>query len=165
MDKFQKIPEKSIILLHACAHNPTGVDPKPEQWQELSQVIKSRNLYVFFDMAYQGFASGVFIFAPDHFQCSISFFTGNVDGDAFAVRQFLKDGHNLCLSQSYAKNMGLYGERAGAFTVVCQDKEEAARVNSQIKILIRPLYSNPPIHGARIVTEILSNQVNLYNGH
>ena len=128
-----------MILLHACAHNPTGVDPRPEQWKELSQLIKSRNLYVFFDMAYQGFASG------------------DVDGDAFPIRQFLADGHNICLAQSYAKNMGLYGERAGAFTVVCKDKEEASRVNSQIKILIRPMYSNPPIHGARIVTEILSN--------
>jgi aspartate aminotransferase len=126
-------------LLHACAHNPTGVDPKPEQWKELSQLMKKRKLYAFFDMAYQGFASG------------------NVDTDAFAVRQFVEDGHNICLAQSYAKNMGLYGERAGAFTLVCQDKEEAARVNSQIKIVIRPMYSNPPVHGARIVTEILSN--------
>jgi len=137
---IKKIPEKSIILLHACAHNPTGVDPKPDQWRELSKVIKQRNLYVFFDMAYQGFASG------------------NVDGDAFAVREFLKDGHDICLAQSYAKNMGLYGERAGAFTVVCKDKEEADRVMSQIKILIRPMYSNPPIHGSRLVTEILSNK-------
>ena len=125
--------------MHACAHNPTGVDPRPEQWKELSQIIKKRNLYVFFDMAYQGFASG------------------DVDGDAFAVRQFIEDGHNLCLSQSYAKNMGLYGERVGAFNVICQDKEEASRVMSQIKILIRPMYSNPPINGARIVTEILTN--------
>ena len=126
-------------MLHACAHNPTGVDPSREQWKELSKICKDRNLYVYFDMAYQGFASG------------------DVDGDAFAVRQFLEDGHNICLAQSYAKNMGLYGERAGAFTVVCKDKEEAKRVESQIKILIRPMYSNPPIHGARIVTEILSN--------
>ena len=99
---FQKIPENSIILLHACAHNPTGVDPRPEQWKELSALVKERKLYAFFDMAYQGFASG------------------DVDADAFAVRQFLEDGHNICLAQSYAKNMGLYGERAGAFTVVCQ---------------------------------------------
>merc|ERR1712012_673262 len=138
-EDIKKIPENSIILLHACAHNPTGVDPRPEQWKELSALVKERKLYAFFDMAYQGFASG------------------DVDADAFAVRQFLEDGHNICLAQSYAKNMGLYGERAGAFTVVCQDKEEADRVMSQIKILIRPMYSNPPIHGARIVSEILSN--------
>ena len=99
---FQNIPENSIILLHACAHNPTGVDPRPEQWKELSQIIKDRKLYAFFDMAYQGFASG------------------DVDYDAFAVRYFLEEGHNICLAQSYAKNMGLYGERAGCFTVVCQ---------------------------------------------
>lgn len=138
-EDIKKIPEKSVILLHACAHNPTGVDPKPEQWKELSHLIKQKNLYAYFDMAYQGFASG------------------DVDGDAFAVRQFLSDGHNICLAQSYAKNMGLYGERAGAFTIVCQDKEEADRVMSQVKIIIRPLYSNPPVHGSRIVTEILSN--------
>lgn len=90
-------------------------------------------------MAYQGFASG------------------NVDGDAFAVRQFLADGHNIALTQSYAKNMGLYGERIGAFTVTGKDKEEADRIMSQLKIIIRPMYSNPPIHGARIVSEILGD--------
>lgn len=134
---MQKIPEKSIILLHACAHNPTGVDPKPEQWQELSQLIKKRNLYPFFDMAYQGFASG------------------SVDKDAFAVRLFQKEGHEFCLAQSYAKNMGLYGERVGAFSLVTSNKDEADRCMSQIKILIRPMYSNPPIHGAHLVREIL----------
>ncbi|XP_059089086.1 aspartate aminotransferase, mitochondrial-like [Tigriopus californicus] len=139
MEDISRIPEKSVIMLHACAHNPTGVDPKDEQWKEMSQLVKKRNLFAFFDMAYQGFASG------------------DVDRDAFAVRQFLEDGHNICLSQSYAKNMGLYGERVGAFTVVCKDKEEAARVNSQIKILIRPMYSNPPVNGSRIVSEILTN--------
>lgn len=126
-------------MLHACAHNPTGVDPRPEQWAELSKLVKKRNLYPFFDMAYQGFASG------------------NVDKDAFAVRLFAKDGHQFCLAQSYAKNMGLYGERVGAFSLVCADKDEADRCMSQIKILIRPMYSNPPIHGAHIVREILGS--------
>lgn len=125
--------------MHACAHNPTGVDPKPEQWAEISNLMKKRNLFPFFDMAYQGFASG------------------SVDKDAHAVRSFLKDGHQIVLAQSFAKNMGLYGERAGAFTVVTGSKEEADRVMSQIKILIRPMYSNPPVHGARIVTEILGD--------
>lgn len=138
-EDISNIPEKSIILLHACAHNPTGVDPNPEQWKELSKIIKQKKLYPFFDMAYQGFASGC------------------VNKDAFALRQFLEDGHELCLAQSYAKNMGLYGERAGAFTIVCHDKEEASRVTSQVKIIIRPLYSNPPIHAARLVIEILSD--------
>lgn len=132
------MPEKSIILLHACAHNPTGVDPNPEQWSELSQLIKKRNLYPFFDMAYQGFASG------------------DCNKDALAVRKFLADGHEMALAQSYAKNMGLYGERIGAFTLVCNSKDEAERCMSQIKILIRPMYSNPPIHGALLVREILA---------
>lgn len=89
-------------------------------------------------MAYQGFASG------------------DVNKDAFAVRLFAKDGHHFALAQSYAKNMGLYGERVGAFSLLCADKDEADRCMSQIKILIRPMYSNPPIHGARLVREILA---------
>ncbi|EFN75676.1 Aspartate aminotransferase, mitochondrial [Harpegnathos saltator] len=139
MEDISNIPERSIILLHACAHNPTGVDPKPEQWSELSVLIKKKNLFPFFDMAYQGFASG------------------DLTRDASAVRLFIKDGHKIALAQSYAKNMGLYGERIGAFSLVCDTKEEAARCMSQIKILIRPMYSNPPINGARIVNEILSD--------
>jgi len=138
LDDIRKIPENSIILLHACAHNPTGVDPKPEQWAEISQVVKQRKLFPFFDMAYQGFASG------------------DIDKDAAALRQFLKDGHRIALAQSFAKNMGLYGERVGAFSLICDSKEEADRVMSQVKILIRSLYSNPPIHGARIASEILN---------
>lgn len=141
LDDISKMPERSIILLHACAHNPTGVDPKPEQWAELSNLIKKKDLFPFFDMAYQGFASG------------------DVNRDAHAVREFVKDGHQIALAQSYAKNMGLYGERAGAFSVIASNKEESSRVMSQIKILIRPMYSNPPIHGARLVTEILSDPV------
>ncbi|XP_053961623.1 aspartate aminotransferase, mitochondrial-like [Anastrepha ludens] len=139
-DDISKIPEKSIVLLHACAHNPTGVDLSLEQWKELSQLIKKKNLFPFFDMAYQGFASG------------------DVDRDAQAVRIFEKDGHLYCLAQSFAKNMGLYGERAGAYSVIAASKEEADRVTSQIKILIRALYSNPPINGARLAAEILNDQ-------
>ncbi|XP_058451617.1 aspartate aminotransferase, mitochondrial isoform X2 [Malaya genurostris] len=139
LDDLSKIPERSAVLLHACAHNPTGVDPRPEQWAEISALFKKRKLFPFFDMAYQGFASG------------------DVAKDALAVRAFLKDGHQIALAQSYAKNMGLYGERAGAFSLICSDADEAARTMSQIKILIRPMYSNPPIHGARLVTEILSD--------
>ncbi|CAJ0575485.1 unnamed protein product, partial [Mesorhabditis spiculigera] len=133
------IPKGSVILLHACAHNPTGVDPTKEQWKKISEVCKKNGLFVFFDMAYQGFASG------------------DVDGDAFAVRYFIEQGHNIVLSQSFAKNMGLYGERIGAFSVVCDSKDEADRVMSQLKILIRPMYSNPPVHGARLVSRILND--------
>lgn len=139
MKDISAIPEGSVILLHACAHNPTGVDPSLEQWKEMSAVIKQRNLLPYFDMAYQGFASG------------------DVDQDAAALRYFVDEGHTVLLAQSFAKNMGLYGERAGAFTVCCSSQEEAARVESQCKILIRPMYSNPPRHGARIAAEILTN--------
>ncbi|CAF0734018.1 unnamed protein product [Didymodactylos carnosus] len=140
IEDIKNIPETSIILFHACAHNPTGVDPQKEQWDELSSVVKNRNLFVIMDMAYQGFASG------------------NIDEDAYAVRKFAKDKHNMFLAQSYAKNMGLYGERVGALTIVCNDKEDVDRVMSQLKIIIRPMYSNPPINGARIAAKILTNQ-------
>ncbi|RZF35943.1 hypothetical protein LSTR_LSTR008513 [Laodelphax striatellus] len=140
LEDISKIPPKSVILLHACAHNPTGVDPKPEQWKELSALIKSKELFPFFDMAYQGFASG------------------DVDKDAFAVRMVLEEGHDIILAQSFAKNMGLYGERVGTVTVTGQNEDEKNRVMSQLKIVIRPMYSNPPIHGARIVNEILNSQ-------
>ncbi|XP_022344823.2 aspartate aminotransferase, mitochondrial-like [Crassostrea virginica] len=138
MEDISKIPEGNVIVLHACAHNPTGVDPKPEQWKEMSALIKKKKLFPFFDMAYQGFASG------------------DTTRDAFALRQFIEDGHEVALAQSYAKNMGLYGERAGAFTIVCGSKEEADRNMSQMKIIIRGMYSSPPIHGARIVTKVLT---------
>lgn len=101
-------------------------------------MVKSRKLFPFFDMAYQGFASGDLV------------------RDAQAVNLFLEDGHDVALAQSYAKNMGLYGLRVGAFSLTCKDKEEAAKVESQLKILIRPLYSNPPITGARIAEKVLN---------
>ncbi|KAI9898196.1 hypothetical protein N3K66_006556 [Trichothecium roseum] len=132
-------PPGSVFLFHACAHNPTGVDPTPEQWKEISKVCTDMGHMPFFDMAYQGFASG------------------DADRDAFPIRQFIQDGHKFLLSQSFAKNMGLYGERAGVFSVVGEDAEEAGRLESQLKIIIRPMYSNPPIHGARIASEILNN--------
>jgi len=127
------------VLLHACAHNPTGVDPTPEQWKEISDVVQAKNLFPFFDMAYQGFASG------------------STTRDAFAVRYFVEQGHQVALAQSFAKNMGLYGERVGAFSLTCSSPEEKARVDSQLKIVIRPMYSNPPLHGARIAGTILND--------
>ncbi|RKF56395.1 Aspartate aminotransferase, mitochondrial [Erysiphe neolycopersici] len=140
IEDIQNAPGGSIFLLHACAHNPTGVDPTVEQWKEISQAIKKFGHFTFFDMAYQGFASG------------------DTNKDAFPVRYFVSEGHSIFLAQSFAKNMGLYGERVGAFSIVCADIEEKERVESQIKILVRPLYSNPPIHGARIASEILRNK-------
>lgn len=140
LEDIRSAPEGSIILLHACAHNPTGVDPTQEQWKEISNVVKEKGHFPFFDMAYQGFASG------------------DIDRDAFAVRHFVSEGHQIALSQSFAKNMGLYGERVGAFSLVTADPEERARVDSQIKIIVRPLYSNPPVHGARIAGSILADK-------
>lgn len=137
---LEAAPEKSIILLHACAHNPTGIDPTEDQWRQISDVVKEKQHYPFFDMAYQGFASG------------------DTDKDAFAVRHFIKEGHGIALAQSFAKNMGLYGERVGAFSIVCESEDEKKRVDSQLKILVRPLYSNPPVHGARIASEILNDE-------
>lgn len=140
VEDIKNAPKQSVFLLHACAHNPTGVDPTPEQWKEISNAIKEGNHYAFFDMAYQGFASG------------------DTDKDAFPLRYFVEQGHNPCLAQSFAKNMGLYGERVGAFSIVCSDAAEKKKVDSQIKIIVRPLYSNPPVHGARIASEILNDK-------
>jgi aspartate aminotransferase len=136
---IKAMPKNSIVLLHACAHNPTGVDPTEEQWLKIAEAVKEGDHYPFFDMAYQGFASG------------------DTNKDAFALRHFIKEGLRPCLAQSFAKNMGLYGERVGAFSIVCESTEEKKRVDSQVKILVRPLYSNPPVHGARIASEILND--------
>jgi len=138
---IKEMPEGSCLLLHACAHNPTGMDPTPEQWKQISDVVKEKKLLPFFDCAYQGFASG------------------NAPEDAFAIRLFVEEGHNLALVQSFSKNFGLYGQRIGALSVVAGDEDEAKKVLSQLKVSIRPMYSNPPRHGARIVSTILSDAV------
>lgn len=137
MEDIKNAPSGSVFLLHACAHNPTGVDPTPQQWSEISRLMLEKNHFAFFDMAYQGFA------------------TGDCTRDAGAIRTFVQDGHRVGLSQSYAKNMGLYGQRVGAFSLVCEDAAEAGRVESQMKLIARPMYSNPPLHGALLVSTIL----------
>mmetsp|Transcript_1313 Transcript_1313/g.1905 ORF Transcript_1313/g.1905 Transcript_1313/m.1905 type:complete len:430 (-) Transcript_1313:1554-2843(-) len=137
---IKEVPEGSCVLLHACAHNPTGMDPTPEQWAELSKAMKEKNLLPFFDCAYQGFASG------------------NAPQDAFAIRMFVEDGHDLATVQSFSKNFGLYGQRTGALSIIGADELEAKKVLSQLKMTIRPMYSNPPKHGAQIVKTILSNE-------
>jgi aspartate aminotransferase len=139
LEDIRAAPEGSTILLHACAHNPTGVDPTIEQWKQISKVCKEKNHFVFFDCAYQGFASG------------------NPEKDVAAVRLFIQDGHEIALCQSFAKNFGLYGERIGAFTLLASSQAEAENIESQLKILIRPMYSNPPIYGARLVDTILND--------
>lgn len=132
-------PNGSIFLLHACAHNPTGVDPTPEQWKGISDAIMAKGHIAWFDSAYQGFASG------------------DLTKDAFAVQYFLAQGHNIMASVSYAKNFGLYGERVGSFSVCCDSPANRDAVLSQLDILIRNLYSNPPLQGMRIVKTVLSD--------
>jgi aspartate aminotransferase len=135
----RQAPDGSIFMFHACAHNPTGVDPTMEQWKEISAGMKAKGHITFFDSAYQGFASG------------------DAEKDAAAVRYFVQEGHDVMLVQSFAKNFGLYGERVGCLSMVGKTSEEADRLLSQLKILIRPTYSNPPIHGARIVATVLND--------
>lgn len=134
-------PDNSVFVLHATAHNPTGIDPTMEQWKEISAAMKKKGHFVAFDSAYQGFASGDCV------------------KDAASIRQFIADGHQVCLLQSFAKNFGLYGHRVGTFSIMCNDTEEKARVESQLKILARAIWSNPPIQGARIVQTILDDPV------
>lgn len=140
-------PSGSIFLLHACAHNPTGIDPSAEQWkvspfffsliishhwQELSQVFATYGQFAVFDAAYQGFASG------------------DISKDNVSLRQFIDDGHQVVACQSFAKNMGLYGERAGAVHFVVENEHKKKEIFSQLQTLVRPMYSNPPIHGAKV---------------
>eukprot|EP00252_Welwitschia_mirabilis_P018652 TRINITY_DN414_c0_g1_i2.p1 TRINITY_DN414_c0_g1~~TRINITY_DN414_c0_g1_i2.p1 ORF type:complete len:435 (-),score=61.04 TRINITY_DN414_c0_g1_i2:525-1829(-) len=143
LEDLEAAPNGAILLLHACAHNPTGVDPTKDQWEGIRQLVRRKGILPFFDSAYQGFASG------------------NLDEDAYSVRLFVADGGECLIAQSYAKNMGLYGERVGALSIVCNSSDAASKVESQLKLVIRPMYSNPPIHGASIVATILSDR-NLY---
>lgn len=137
---LKDIPEKTCVLFHACAHNPTGMDPTLDQWSQISDIVKERKLLPFFDCAYQGFASG------------------NASQDAAALRMFVEEGHHLALIQSFSKNFGLYGQRVGALSVIGANEQEADHVLSQLKITVRPSYSNPPRHGARIVSTILGDE-------
>jgi len=130
----------SVVLLHVCAHNPTGVDPTPDQWRQIAKVMKERGLIPFMDSAYQGFASG------------------DLEKDALSIRIFLEMGFQMIVAQSFAKNMGLYGERCGALHFVCTSKDVAARVLSQTKIVIRANYSNPPLHPALLGARVLGNK-------
>ncbi|EAU88611.2 aspartate aminotransferase [Coprinopsis cinerea okayama7 len=139
IDSLKEAPARSVFLLHACAHNPTGVDPTPEQWEAIADVMLERGHYAFFDCAYQGFASG------------------DLDKDAWAVRRFVEKNVPLLVCQSFAKNAGLYGERVGALHVVSPDAETANRVRSQLSVLQRSEISNPPSHGARLVSLILND--------
>lgn len=143
IEDLQNATPGSMVLLHTCAHNPTGVDPTKEQWAQIADVCQRNNLYPFFDTAYQGFTSG------------------SLDDDAYGLRLFVDRGFEMVVAQSFAKIMGLYGERTGALHFLCADKGTAAKVLSQAKIVVRTNYSSPPKHGARIAAAILNNPSNL----
>jgi aromatic-amino-acid transaminase len=135
--KLTALPPASIVLLHACCHNPTGADLTAGQWQEIVVLCKEKQLVPFLDMAYQGFADGI-------------------EPDAAAVRAFAASGVAFLVSSSFSKSFSLYGERVGALSIITADKEEAGRVLSQVKRVIRTNYSNPPTHGGAIVAAALT---------
>jgi aromatic-amino-acid transaminase len=128
----------TIVVLHACCHNPTGYDISDAQWDQVIAVVKAKNLTAFLDMAYQGFGHGI-------------------QEDGAVIGKFVAAGLNIFVSTSFSKSFSLYGERVGALSVVASDKEEASRVLSQLKIAIRTNYSNPPIHGGAVVAAVLNN--------
>ena len=131
------LPARSIVVLHACCHNPTGADLSPAQWREVVALCKDADLVPFLDMAYQGFADGI-------------------AEDGLAVRLFAESGLDFLVSSSFSKSFSLYGERVGALSVVCADKDESTRLVSQLKRVIRTNYSSPPTHGSAIVAAILT---------
>lgn len=139
LEDLTNAPENSIVILHLCAHNPTGADPTIEEWGLIGDVVEKRKLQVLFDSAYQGYASGDLV------------------RDSIAARLFLKRGFEFCVAQSFAKNMGLYNERVGCFSVVCANENSARKVFGLLKNIIRPMYSNPPAHGARIAKLIMQD--------
>jgi aromatic-amino-acid transaminase len=128
----------TIVVLHACCHNPTGYDITASQWDQVIGVVKAKNLTPFLDMAYQGFGHGI-------------------EEDGAVIGKFVAAGLNFLISTSFSKSFSLYGERVGALSVLCADKEECGRVLSQLKIVIRTNYSNPPIHGGSVVAAVLAN--------
>ncbi len=130
------MPPASVILLQACCHNPTGMDLTFPQWQELSDLIKQRQIFPFFDFAYQGFSK-------------------SLDDDAKPIRYFVEQGHEMIVASSYSKNFGLYGERVGLTSIITHKAETAQKIGTQIKQIIRGSYSNPPRTGASIVSTIL----------
>ncbi|WP_322091892.1 amino acid aminotransferase [Paraburkholderia bannensis] len=131
------LPAKSVVLLHACCHNPTGVDLNDAQWVQLIDVLQKRDLLPFVDMAYQGFGAGL-------------------DADAFAVRELGRRGVPALVANSFSKNFSLYGERCGGLHVICEDAAAADRVLGQLTGSVRSNYSNPPTHGAKLVTRVLT---------
>ncbi len=137
MDTLSQAKEGDVVLLHGCCHNPTGIDPTAEQWEQIAVFLKEHKLLPFIDFAYQGIGHGL-------------------EEDAAGLRTIAKHCPEMLIASSFSKNFGLYNERVGVLTVVCKDIETASRVFSQLKISVRTAISNPPAHGEKIVTTILS---------
>ena len=137
LNALQAMAPGSIVVLHACCHNPTGVDLEQDHWKSVLEVVRARGLVPFLDLAYQGFADGI-------------------DADAYAARLFASSMTPVFLSSSFSKSVSLYGERIGALSVVTSSSDEAKRVLSQVKRVIRTNYSNPPTHGGELVARILA---------
>ena len=135
---LESAPAGTVVVLHACCHNPTGYDITAAQWGQVVAAVKSRNLVAFLDMAYQGFGHGI-------------------TEDGAVIAKFVEAGLTFFVSTSFSKSFSLYGERVGALSVLCRDKEEAGRVLSQLKVVIRTNYSNPPTHGGAVVAAILND--------
>ncbi len=138
LEDLQALPPSSVVILHACCHNPTGVDLTVDNWHEIIKIIQTKQHIPFLDIAYQGFGQGI-------------------EEDAAAVRLFAESGMVFFVSSSFSKSFSFYGERVGALSIVTQTTEEAQRVLSQVKRVIRTNYSNPPTHGATIVNMVLNN--------
>ena len=134
---LNSMPADTVVLLHACCHNPTGADLNDAQWAQIVEVCRNKNLIPFLDMAYQGFADGI-------------------DADGISVRLFANSGLSFFVSSSFSKSFSLYGERVGALSIVTESKDEATRVLSQVKRVIRTNYSNPPTHGGAVVAAVLN---------
>ena len=137
LETLETVPEGDMVLLHGCCHNPTGIDPKPEQWDALAELFQRRALIPFIDIAYQGLGDGL-------------------DEDAYGVRVFGEAGVNMLIATSFSKCFGLYRERTGAVTLVASSQEEAERAMSNLRVCVRTNYSSPPAHGGHIVDTVLS---------
>ncbi|EIJ0968020.1 aspartate/tyrosine/aromatic aminotransferase [Vibrio vulnificus] len=135
---LEKASAGDVVLLHGCCHNPTGIDPTAQEWEALAKLVADKGLLPLFDFAYQGFAKGV-------------------EEDAQGLRAFAKFNKEILVASSFSKNFGLYNERVGAFTLVAESQEIAETAFSQVKAIIRSIYSNPPAHGSAVVTHILND--------
>jgi aspartate aminotransferase len=137
-EDLKNAPERSVILLHMSAHNPTGMDPTQDQWKEIANIIRAKKLFPYFDCAYQGFSSG------------------DLAKDAWPVRYFVQEGFELLAAQSFSKNFGLYNERVGQLLFVVKSPEDVVKIRTQLVMIVRETWSNPPAHGGRIVSTVLN---------